>query len=361
VYPYLESLALVGVATVPGLVVRGAVEPANLVMPYLLAVVLAALRLGRGPAVVTAVGGVLAFDFLMVPPYLTLAVDDVEYLITFASLLSVGLVISGLAARAKERADEAFEKAALLEQLQDARLGQARDELHTALLQAMSHDLRTPLVSITGALSTLADDELQLGDSARKELLENALEEAERLNRLVGDLLDVSRLEAGTLRLRRAACDVSDLVGAALGQLGGRLAAHPVRIDVPRGLPPVDGDFAALTQVLVNLIENAARYSPAGTPIEVAAGDEDGTVWLTVADRGPGLPEADLERVFDKGVRLAGAAGPAGTGLGLTICRGLVEAQGGSLRLTRRDGGGLVARVRLPSAEPDEPPERPGP
>jgi two-component system sensor histidine kinase KdpD len=348
--PYLRSLALVAAATLPGLAVRTLVEPANLVMPYLLAVVLAALQLGRGPAVLAAVAGVLAFDFLMVPPFLTFAVDDIEYLITFAALLVVGLVISDLAARAKERADAALERAALAEELQRAKLREAREELQAALLQAMSHDLRTPLVSITGALSTLADESLPLAAAERRELVDNALEEAERLNRIVGDLLDVSRLEAGALPLRRGACDAADLVGAALSQLGERLAMHPVRTAVPAELPPVHADFAAITQVLVNLLENAAKYSPAGAPIDVGAREAAGGVRIEVADRGRGLPPEALERVFERGVRLAGPDEPGGTGLGLTICKGIVEAHGGEIGLAARDGGGLVAWLRLPAA-----------
>jgi two-component system sensor histidine kinase KdpD len=320
-------------------------------MPFLLAVVLTALRWGRGPAIVAAIAGVAAFDFLMVPPFHTLAVDDVQYLITFASFLVVAIVISELAVRSKERADTATERARLLERLHAAELAEAREELHVALLQAMSHDLRTPLVSITGALSILLDENLPLTDPERRELVDNALAEAHRLNGLVGDLLDVTRLEAGALPLRMAPCDVADLVGASLSQLGRRrLGAHPVSTQVPAQIPPVEADFVAVTHVLVNLLENAANYSCPDCPIEVRAELQLRQVGISVSDRGPGIPAESREGVFQRGVRLSATERPSGTGLGLTICKGIVEAHGGRIELRERPGGGLEAMFTLPVA-----------
>jgi two-component system sensor histidine kinase KdpD len=182
--------------------------------------------------------------------------------------------------------------------------------------------------------------------------VDNARDEAERLNRLVGNLLDMTRLEAGALKLQRAPADVSDLVGSALQQLGPRLAERPVSVAVPDDLPPVAVDFVLMVQVLVNLLDNALKYSPAGSPLEIAADAAGGTLTLRVADRGVGLPTADLDRIFDKFYRVQRAPTAntivAGTGLGLSICKGIVEAHGGRLVAENRPEGGALLRLTLP-------------
>ncbi len=467
-----------------------ALEPTNLVMLYLAAVVLGALSLGRGPAIVASALSVLAFDFFFVPPYLTFAVSDTQYLITFGALFSVGLIVSTLAARAREQAlaaqrraaetaelydlsrdlaaapshtaiaqavlqhvqqtfgraaavllphagrltmhaaspdfrlDEnelavadwvfrngepagrntdtltgaalrylplktargvvgvlgvrgpddtarhltpeqrrlmeafasqtalAFERDQLSEAARQAEVLQATEKLQTALLNSVSHDLRTPLVSITGALSTLQEANLTLDEAARRALVENAREEAERLNRLVGNLLDMTRLESGALRLRREPADIGDLIGAALEQLGSRLSQRRVHIAVPPELPLVALDFVIMVQVLVNLLDNADKYSPPDGPIEVSAALAGDRLQLTVADRGRGLPEADLPHLFDKFYRVQHPGSVAGTGLGLSICRGMVEAHGGAIQAANRAGGGAVFTLSLPLATP---------
>jgi two-component system sensor histidine kinase KdpD len=460
-------------------------------MIYLLTVVIAAIYLGRGPSLLAAVLSVAAFDYFFVPPSLTLAVSDSEYLLTFLGLLVVGLVISNLAVRVREQAESAerrevqtaelyalsrdlavavdldgimqavlthisqtfgrevvvllpeggtvkprslspgftlsenelavatwafqhgqpagrgtdtlpaasvhylplktargvvgvlgvkpsdpnnrlspdqrrllgafasqaalaIERAQLAEQARQAEVLQATEKLQTALLNSISHDLRTPLVSITGALSSLQVDDIELDKATRHNLVDNAREEAERLNRLVGNLLDMTRIEAGALKVAREPCDVQDVIGAALEPLDDRLRNRPLTVDIPPDLPLVPMDFVLIAQVLLNVLDNALKYSPPDAPVEVLARVEGPEAHVQVADRGVGIPPDDLSRVFDKFYRVQQPGQVSGTGLGLSICKGIVEAHGGRIWAQNREGGGTVITLALPLAAADE-------
>jgi two-component system, OmpR family, sensor histidine kinase KdpD len=482
---YLLSLALVAIATLLGLLTRGKLEPANLVMLYLTTVVITAIYLGRGPSLLATVTGVLAFDFFLVPPRLTLAVRDTQYIITFIVLFVVSLVVSTLTARVREQAEAsiqreaqtaalynlgrdltvatdlndvaesifthigqvfgrevaifmpegqrvktfasspgytpddnelavanwafeheqpagrgtdtlpaaslrcqplqtarglvgvlglrpkqpgsllspeqrlaldafahqsalALERATLVEQARQAEVLQAAEKLQTALLNSISHDLRTPLVAITGALSALEEDDGSLDDETRRSLVENARAEADRLNRLVGNLLNMTRIEAGVLKLAREPCDVADLIGSALEIVESRLQDRRVEVTISPDVPLISVDFVLIVQVLVNLLDNAIKYSPEDQPIHVSAWRDHDEVELAVADRGQGIPTEDMERVFDKFYRVQRPGNISGTGLGLSICKGIVEAHGGSIHAENRDGGGTRLALCLP-------------
>jgi two-component system sensor histidine kinase KdpD len=495
--PYLLSLALVAATTLAGWPVQHLIEPTNLVMLYLAAVVLVALYLGRGPSILASALSVAAFDFFFVPPRFTMAVADTQYLLTFLGFFAVALVISALAARvghqvraAQTREAETYEvyslsrdlasatDAASVLQAVSARIAQtfgygatillprtaqaeagrvlepvvatpglqtddderavaawafehgqaagegtetlpgaalrylplktargtlgvvgvhrsgqgepempdrrrlleafvsqaalaierveladrarqvemlsATEKLQTALLNSVSHELRTPLASITGVLSSLRErrrgetGQAVLDTATQADLLDTAWDEAQRLNRLVGNLLDMSRLQAGALRIRAEPCDPQDVVGASLAQLGDALRDRPVTVDVPPGFPLISGDFVLLVRVLVNLLDNAVKYSPPGSPVEVAASLDGSWAVLSVADRGAGIPPQDLGRVFDMFQRLREDDGAVGTGLGLSISRGIVEAHGGRIRAENRPGGGTIIALELP-------------
>ena len=490
---YGEAVLLVLVGSLLGSVMHRFLAPTNLVMIYLLVVVVAALYLGRGPAVVAAVLCVLVFDFFFVPPYLTLAVSQVEYLFTFLGLLIVGLLISDLTARVQEQVEatrhreretaalyslsrdlavavdlesvvqavaanasetlgrevavlmpgategralelfalstgatldehemavatwafehgqpagrgtdtlpaaslrylplrtargkvgvlgvwpagagryltpgqrrllEAFaslaavaiERVHLAEAAGQVQLLEATEKLQSALLNSISHDLRTPLVSITGALTSLQETGVRLDDEARRILIDTAAEEAGRLNRLVGNLLDMTRLEAGAIKVRREPRDVQDVNGAALHQFGERLGDRPVEIDIPADLPLVPLDFVLVVHVLVNLIDNALKYSPPGSPIHIRTRPLGGEVAIEVADQGIGIPTEDLARVFEKFYRVQRPDNVTGTGLGLSISKGLVEAHGGRISARNRPGGGTIIMITLPLSEAD--------
>ncbi len=245
----------------------------------------------------------------------------------------------------------AIERAQLAERARSTELLEAAERLQSALLNSISHDLRTPLVSVIGALSSLQEERMELDDGARANLVQVAREEAERLNHLSTNLLDVTRLESGALKMSKQPCDVEDLVGAALEQLGGRASGRSVSTDLAAELPFVQADFGLITQVLVNLIDNALKYSPAGSPVEIMARPVGQQVEIAVADRGVGIPPEDLDRVFDKFYRVQVPDSVVGTGLGLAICQGIVEAHGGTITAENRQGGGTIVRVRLPEVE----------
>jgi len=227
------------------------------------------------------------------------------------------------------------------------------DKLHRVLLDSVSHELRTPLAVITGALENLADAAPEL----RTELIGEGRAAARRLNRLVGNLLDQTRLESGTLKPRLDWCDARDLVNAALDGVRDELGGHPLEVVLSDDLPPVRADFALTEQALANLLLNAARHTPAGTSVFLTAGIErSGTrAFFTVADRGPGFPLAMRDRLFKKFER-GDAARAGGLGLGLSIVRGFVVAQGGDIVVGENPGGGAVFTIYLPHAAPQTAP-----
>ena len=486
--PYGYGLAAVAISTAIAWAMFPYFALSNLIMVYLLGVIIVATRHGRGPSLLASVLSVAAFDFFFVPPYFTFAVSDSQYLVTFAVMLVVALVISSLAVRIRAQAESARERERRMAALyamsrelagargvrelrevavrhiaevfrtqvvmllpqpdgrlapddaaefpmdaselavgqwvhehgqvagqgtdtlpgasalylpltgsrgsvgvlglrpQDPRPLQAPEQLHqleafasqtalaierarlaedgeraqvraeterlrNSLLSSVSHDLRTPLASITGAASTLLEDEARLDARTRRDLLETLHEEADRLNRLVQNLLEMTRLESGALQVQTEWHPVEEVVGAALGRFGKALAQRPVTTRVPPELPLVPMDDVLIEQVLINLIDNALKYTPAESPIEVTAEDAGGAVLIEVADRGPGLPPGEERRIFEKFHRTEGGPTVRGAGLGLAICRGIVQAHGGRIWAENRPGGGVTIRFTLPVKE----------
>jgi len=242
----------------------------------------------------------------------------------------------------------ALERANLSEQARQAELLRATETLQTALLNSISHDLRTPLVSITGALSALDEDNGTLNESARRALIENARGEADRLNRLVGNLLNMTRIESGAIKLRLESEDIQDVIGTALDQLGPRIANHKIQVNVPAGFPLVPMDFTLVAQVLVNIFENAVKYSSPDSTIEASAELLDEKIRIKIADRGTGIPSEDLTRIFDKFYRVQRPENVSGTGLGLSISKGIIEAHHGNIYANAREGGGTIITIELP-------------
>jgi two-component system sensor histidine kinase KdpD len=461
-------------------------ERSNLVMVYLLAIVGVAMRHGRGPSALASVLSVAAFDFFFVPPYLTFAVSDTEYLVTFVVMLLVGLVISGLTVRIRVQAEAArlreertaalyamsrelaitrgvdellrvtvrhitdvfrsevvvllpdgeaaltgrvaspgavapdaselgvarwayehqqaagmgtgtlpgaralylplvtprgpvgalglrpadpreldepeqlhqletfanqaalaVDRARLAEEAQAAQLRVETERLRSSLLSSVSHDLRTPLATITGAVSAILDGGSRLDARAQRELLVSAREEAHRLNQLVHNLLEMTRLESGKLELQKEWHPLEEVVGAALARLGSRLRDRPVSVRIPPDLPLVEIDGVLIEQVLINLLDNAIKYTPPGTPITILATATDEAVTVEVADRGPGVPPGHEERVFEKFHRAQPAVAP-GAGLGLAICKGIVDAHGGRMWAQNLPEGGVAFLFTLP-------------
>ncbi|MGR3248500.1 MAG: ATP-binding protein [Paracoccus sp. (in: a-proteobacteria)] len=252
----------------------------------------------------------------------------------------------------------ALERISLQDDLEQALVASEAERLRAALLSSVSHDLRTPLVSIIGAASTLADPELHLPDAARTEMAETIRDEGERLDRYIQNLLDMTRLGHGALVPKRLTVDMREIAGSARHRLRGALRDHEVRIEVPAGLPPVLADPLLIEQVVMNLLDNAAKYAPEDSAITVAACIRGIEVELSVGDTGPGIPADARERVFDMFYRVAEGDGQrAGTGLGLAIARGIVEAHGGRIKAEPSwpDGTGTRIALTLPLANPEAP------
>jgi two-component system sensor histidine kinase KdpD len=248
----------------------------------------------------------------------------------------------------------ALERALLVERAASARVAAETERTRSALLSAVSHDVRTPLASIAGAASAL--ERTELDEAARRELLTTIREESERLTRLIGDLLDLTRLESGDLVVKKEPYPLEEIVDSAVQRLAGMLAGREIARVQPEEVLVAPVDPLLLEQVLVNLLENAAKYTPAGSPLEVRLALEDGRAVLEVADRGPGLPPGQEARVFERFYRAADSHRSRGTGLGLTVCEAIVHAHRGEIEAENRAGGGALFRVRLPLDGPEAAP-----
>jgi two-component system, OmpR family, sensor histidine kinase KdpD len=241
----------------------------------------------------------------------------------------------------------AFERCNLAVQAEKVRLQMETERLRNTLLSAVSHDLRTPLTGITGAASLLVEGNSQLTAEARRDLANSILDESDRLNRLVANLLDMTRLEAGAIQLQPVLQPLEEVVGVVLSRLERQLRHHPVTTNLPADLPPAMIDGLLIQQVLVNLLDNAAKFSPPGTPIDLSASVRNNELAVEVADRGPGIPPAEIDRIFEKFYRIDGQSS-SGTGIGLSICRGIVEMHHGKICAENRPGGGAIFRFTLP-------------
>lgn len=450
----------------------------NIVMLFLLAVFLVSLRLGKGPAVLAAFLSVALFDFFFVPPRLTFAVADAQYLLTFAVMLVVALITGQLTAGLKQQAETAsFEEhrtralyemakalsgalrlaqvveiaceflkdavraeavllipddtgelqphgtcrvwyeshlatavfddgrhpfsetdgvryypltgstrirgvmavspldgatlnenhplleavaslvAIAVERLhyvdvaQQAQVQMASERLRSSVLSALSHDLRTPLTILVGLADSLAMSRPPLADK-QKETAEAVRDQSLRLCGLVENLLDMARLHAGEVKLRREWQPLEEVVGASLKLLERSLAEHPLRVDLPADLPLLEFDAVLIERVLCNLLENAAKYSPLGSAIEIAAWQNGAMVDVSVSDHGSGIPLGRQDRIFDMFVRGAPESPTPGVGLGLAICRAIVEAHGGTIVATNRGPSGACFTFTLPVGNP---------
>ena len=477
---YFAGVASAALSTAIGVLLFGRTELADIVMVYLFGIVLVSLRWGLWPSTSAAVLSVFCFDFFFIPPYYTFAVADFRHVVTFAVMLLVATIITGLTKRVRDQGEaarerelrtaslyslsralsvsktrneianagasqiqqvfgaqttvlmpvppgklvatsdgafcfdidekergvaqwvwehgrpagagtdtlpaaralylpiegsvgrlgvlgflpkegapksdellEAFvsqlgaalERVKLSVEAQDAKLRVETEQLKNSVLSSVSHDLRTPLAVIRGTATALASD--RLTESERQELSDAIVLESERLNRLVRNLLDVTRVEGGALRLQKEWQPIEEVVGAALNATEKLLGDREIQVDVPSEVAaPLDA--VLIQQVLINLLENAARYSEATTPIEVRARANKLTVEISISDRGRGLPEGEETKIFEKFYRAE--KGKGGAGLGLTICRAIVMAHGGRIWAERREKGGSIFRFTIPSA-----------
>lgn len=489
---YAWALATSAIATAIAFAMYPAFELANIVMAYVLASTIAAVKFGRGPAIVGAIANVLAFDFCFVPPRFTFSVADFQYIVTFVVMLIVAVTIANLMASvrqqtrvagARERrtallyamsrelaatrgtssmaqvavrhvaevfdckavvllpdangrlhypreapiegsfrkadlsiaqwvvdhakraglgsdtlpaatalyvplSDDrqrlgvltvlpenrrrlllpeqrhlletfagqlglAMERARLAETAEAASVAAEAESLRNTLLASISHDLRTPLSVITGASSMLADRGREIDEDTRTSLARSIEAKGREMSELVKNVLDLMRFESGPIALRRDWQTVDDLAGSAIARVEDRLRGRSVSVDIPADMPPVFVDADLIVQTFVNLLDNAAKYTPAGTPVRISAQVDDERVLITVDDEGPGLPASDRNQLFDKFQRGRDEGTVVGAGLGLAICRAIIQAHGGNIWAGDRPGGGARFQFTVPSREPE--------
>lgn len=347
---WIVTLAGLAAATAVLLPFRSTLTVATAALVLVVPVTLG-VAVGGFPAVPFGVlAGFLTFDFVFIPPYYTFYVSQWEDWVSLFVYAIVGCTV-GVVVAQMQRAQRAADRTRMLEEV---------DRLRAALMGSVSHDLRTPLASIKASISDLADPALALSDEDRATLLRTTEEETDRLARLVTNLLDMSRIQAGGLVPHRSATPLDELIAGVVARLTGMFREHPLHVEVADGLPLADVDYLLVEQVLSNLLENAVRYTPPGTAVTVRAGTGPGggEVEVAVVDHGPGVAEEERDRIFDEFYRLrAGGAAPFGTGMGLAIVKGIVEAHGGCIGVSETPGGGATFAFRLPVAPetvPDE-------
>ena len=348
---YAWAAVTAAACTAIGLAMPPRFELVNISMVYMMGVVVIALKHDRGAAVVTAMLCVGAFDFLFVPPRGTFTVDDVQYLLTFAIMVAVALVISRLVESARRQARAQAELA----------LEAETERIRSTLLASISHDLRTPLAVVVGASSSLADAGDRLAPDERRALAKSVFEQARDVAERVAKILEMTRLETGGIRLRRDWAVPSDIVHAALSRMRERLATHRLIVEVPDDLPLVRVDAALVEQALSNLLENAAKHTPAGTVVMLKVRPRAGEIEFSVEDFGGGLTADEAAHAFEKFRRAKVEGGAGGVGLGLAICRAIVELHGGRAWAECASGGVTAFRFALPIEEaPAMPAEPPG-
>jgi two-component system sensor histidine kinase KdpD len=338
------------------------ISRASPALALVLPVVVAGLLGGRLAPVVTAVAAAAAFTLAFIPPVGTFRVHLSEDVVAWFVFVIVALIIGDLVAVQAERRRAAEQRAAeteamharyeavvaererLMEETNRLAVLERVDEQRAALLRSVSHDLRTPLASIRAVTTDLRDG-VSYTDATRNELLDLVAGEAERLDRLVANLLSLSRIEAGALQPDRQAVAVDELITDRISRLDRVLSSVRLQTDVATDLPLVDVDYVQMDQVLTNLLENAARYAPPGSSVRISAHRADSTVTVSVTDEGPGINQAEQATIFEPFRR---ATGSSSTGIGLAICKAIVEAHGGHIAVENLAGGGACFSFTLP-------------
>jgi K+-sensing histidine kinase KdpD len=353
------AVALLGAVIVTALLApfRDQINITTVALAFLLLVLFVASFFGSRPALVASVLGMLSLNFFFLAPLYTLSIAHPENWVALAAFFTTAIMVGQLSARAKRRAEEAeagkgeierlyaelreaFERASHAEALRQS------EKLKSALLDAVTHDLRTPLTSIKASITTLLDETrppeaggatVKLDAEARQEMMEVIDEETERLNRFIGGLIELARIEAGELQLRRRWGVVDEIISMALARAEPLTRGREVSVRIDKDLPVVRVDERAVSEVVYTLVNNAAKYSPPGRMIQITARQLDGDlIAMSVEDQGNGIPANLRERVFDKFFRATrdgdiSTKQPSGTGMGLAIARGIVEAHEGHI------------------------------
>jgi len=347
-----------GILVVSSLIMRSArpnIEQAHASFVYILIVLGAAASGEQWLGILVAGLGFLAINYFFQPPFDTLTVGEPSDLLALIAFLATALVANILLARARAEAQRAHRHAAevqaLSEEVRHAEALREASRLKDILMASVSHDLRTPLTAIRALAQDIAADDS--GATARAEVI---VGQADRLGKMVADVLDLSRLKGGAFTMNAEVNTAEDLLGATLRQFSGVSDASRIETVIDYTQPALVGtfDFVQALRVMTNLVDNALRCSR-DTPVTISVTQTNGSLSFQVADRGPGVPPKERERIFDAFYRPSGAQADAGAaGLGLSIARQLAEAQGGSVRYSVREGGGSIFTFELPAAQLDQ-------
>ncbi len=331
------AVGLVGIPLLTLLLVnlRDHIELSGVLLLFLVLVVAVSVVGGIWPAVATALAAFVVANYYFTPPLYTFTIYETHNVLALVVFVVVAATVSALVSTAARRETEATRAAAV-------------NDLRAALLAAVSHDLRTPLSSIKASVTTLLQTDIDWPPATTTEFLRTIDTEADRLNKLVGNLLDMSRLQTGGLNLDLREVGIEEVVGAALSEIGDR--AHAVEVDVPETLSRVHADPALLERAVANVVANALTHGRDSAGVELNALEENGRVELSVVDHGPGIPRERRTTAFLPFQRLDDQAHTAGVGLGLPVARGFIEAMQGRLVLDETPGGGLTVRISLEAA-----------
>ncbi|MDR9423693.1 MAG: DUF4118 domain-containing protein [Marinobacter sp.] len=350
---YAWAVGSVGVATAVALGLQHVLPIGNLSLVFLTSVLWVAARTGMRPALFTAVLSFLAYNFLFTEPRFTLHMTDSDELLTVMFFLIIAVIGGNLAGRQR---DQVRMLRAANDQADALRVAEETERLRSALLSSISHDLRTPLSSMIGSASTLKSMSNRLSEEDRESLLNSVLDEGERLDRYIRNLLDMTKLGHGTLKIERDWIALTDILSSALRRTRNLMSGIRVERNVAEDLPLLFVHPALIEQALVNVLENAAKFAPDGSVLSIHAqrlGDE---LVIAISDEGPGIPEDQRGQVFDMFFTGGeGDRGPHGSGLGLAICHGMVAAHGGRIRaVPGPDNRGATIEMALPLTESPE-------
>lgn len=342
---YAAALCASGLASFLATRAAPHIPPADVRIIFLLGVALVAARFGFGPSIVASLTSIAAFDFLILPPIFSFSFE-LGQAVTFSGLVLMSALISGLAESLRREQARALKSE---QNTQKARLDAEVERVHAALLSSVSHDLRAPLATISASAQMLVHSHVEMDPTLRGEVLSGIADEAERLDGLLRNLLAITRLESGELRLKALPTSLDEVLSAALQRMESRLVGRELRLACERGLPLVELDARLFEQVLINVLDNALRYSPAGSPLEIRTARAAQVVEIHVCDSGRGVAKADRELVFEKFRRGSNAPqSDGGVGLGLTICRAILQAHRGKIELSESALGGARVTLSLP-------------
>jgi K+-sensing histidine kinase KdpD len=355
---YLWGVLSIAVLTLLLLPFRLHVNSATVALIFLISVVFTAIHNGSKPAFMTSLFAMLALNFFFLPPFHTFAIADPENWIALFVFLITALTVGSLSAREKNRAQEAqrlykelqsaFEKASQAEALKQS------EQLKSALLDAVSHDLRTPLTSMKAAVTTLLSKaDFSLDEEGKREMLEVIDDEIDRLNHLLEGLIGIAKIEAGAMQPRRSWSNFEEIISISLDRTAGLTSQHKITLDLDRDLPPARVDEISIAEVLYILLENATKFSPLQSEIIVSAKVDGDSLKVSVIDEGPGVPVGLREKVFEKFFRMraSNVTRPVGLGMGLAIARRIIEAHGGRIWIEESRKGGACVSFTIPLKE----------